>query len=86
MELHEYKAKILEAIKELNNNPSFENLGTVESMIDFYSDCYKDECGIRPRNDIGYFRSLYNEEAQGLFAKWDDLPWEDHLRYMGYGK
>ena len=84
MKLYEYKTKILAAIEKLNSSPSFENLGEVEAMIDFYSDIYKDECGIRPRNDIGYFRSLYNDEVKGLYTKWDDLSWDEHLKYMGY--
>lgn len=84
MNLTEYKEKIIDAIKELNAKPSFENLGKVESMIDFYSDVYKDEYYIRPRNDIGYFRSLYNDKVKDLFEKWDGLSYDEHLKYMGY--
>lgn len=83
MELREYKAKIYEAIKELNENPSFEKLGRVESMIDFYSDCYKDEYYHRP--SCAEFRYAYEGEAMELFEKWHDLSWDEQLKYMGYG-
>ena len=85
MTLQEIRQSIIEEISELNANPSFENLGKVEASIDFYSDVYKDEYYVRPRNDIGYFRSLYSEEVRDLCEKWEELPWEEHLKYLrGY--
>ena len=85
MEINEYKEKIINTIKtELNVTPSYETLGKVESMIDFYSDVYKDENGFRPRADIGFFRSLYCEEAKTLCVFFDELPFEKQLQYLGY--
>ncbi len=83
MELHEYKQKIYEQIRTLNSEPSFENLGKVESMINYYSDWYKDEYYHRP--SCAEFRYAYNEKAMELFEKWHDLSWDEQLKYMGYG-
>lgn len=81
----EYREKIIQTIEnELNATPSYETLGKVESMIDFYSDIYKDENGFRPRADIGFFRSLYCEEAKTLSVFFDELPLEKQMQYMGY--
>lgn len=60
--LIEYKQKIFDEIKKVNDNPSKDGLDRVESMIDFYSDWYKDENGFRPRSDIGAFRQMYIPE------------------------
>ena len=72
MSLQEYKEKIIKAIEVLNAEPSIEHLGEVEDMIDFYSDCYKDEYYVRPRNDIGYFRSLYNDVVMSMYEDWNN--------------
>ena len=84
MTLEEYKKLIIDEINELNANPCYETLGKVESMIDFYSDIYKDENGFRPRADIGFFRSLYCEEAKTISVFFDELPIEKQMQYMGY--
>jgi len=82
MTLEEYKKLIIDEINELNANPCFETLAKVEASIDFYSDWYKDENFIRPRNDIGYFRSLYSDEAREVVDKFEKLDWQLQVQYM----
>lgn len=82
MTTEQLREKIIEGINELNANPSFETLANVESMIDSYSDWYKDDYGFRPRSDIGYFRSLYNEEAKKVAEEFEKLDWDTQLSYL----
>ena len=72
MEVADYKQKIIKAIGELNANPTKNGLEVVESMIDFYSDIYKDENGFRPRRDIGEFRDMYSEPVKAMFQEFLD--------------
>ena len=62
--LDDYKQKIFIETAKLNAHPSKEGLDDVEGMIDFYSDWYKDEHGVRPRADIGAFREAYTQEIR----------------------
>jgi len=74
MELADYKQKIIKAIEELNANPSKKGLEVVESMIDFYSDIYKDENYVRPRWDIAAFRDMYSDTIKAMLQEfWDNL-------------
>ena len=82
MTTKELREKIIEAIRELNSNPCFETLARVESMIDSYSDWYKDDNGVRPRWDILYFRSSYSARAKEVAQEFEKLSWDEQLSYM----
>ena len=69
MEAADYKQKIIKAINELNANPTRNGFDVVESMIDFYSDIYKDENGFRPRCDIWEFRNMYSEPVKAMLME-----------------
>jgi len=69
MEVADYKQKIIKAIGELNANPTRNGFDVVESMIDFYSDIYKDENGFRPRGDIWEFRNMYSEPVKAMLME-----------------
>ena len=82
MDLIDYKNKIYEAIKSLNENPSFNTLGKVEAMINTYSDSYKDEYYHRP--SCAEFRAAYSKEALKLLEAFNDLLFTEALEYLGY--
>lgn len=54
MTLKDIELKIIEAVTELNSNPTIKNYIKFEHLLDLYSDVHKDEYGFRP--SIGGFR------------------------------
>lgn len=69
----------LDATNALNAflaHPTLENADKASSLIDFYSDCFKDENGIRPR-------WMWEKEFASFTPEHKRVWDENFKRYMG---
>ena len=71
-------------IEEVNTNPTMENIGKFEAMLEFYSDIFKDKYGFRPRTQINEFKKALNQKASELDRAFFDLDYSERLKLMGY--
>lgn len=70
--VEQYERILDDRLDALNIEPSMDALRAFESSLDFWSDIYKDEYGIRPSCEI--YRRRYNDEVKMLFEKfWEEL-------------
>ena len=71
-------------VEEVNTNPTMENVGKFEAMLEFYSDIFKDTYGFRPRTQINGFKKALNQKASELDHAFFDLDYSEQLKLMGY--